>query len=426
MLQYHLRSFRRFLIALFLFSTLMILVNTTVFFGDTVFSSVASLNPNQTTDKTENTGINYKKTVVNNRKLRQLRFSPAKRFIRRPWPNTPDCSNFTIRRTMTNSLPPVALASFPGSGNTWVRGLIEAASGIYTGSIYKDANLYLHGFWGELADWNAGVTVAQKTHDSGADHVRSFSGGRSIFLNRNPYEAILSFHNFLYGGHVGHASSANFRRSEWPDFLMDQTRRWLSTAVNWTQYSTELLSIHYEDLRKDPRPQLRLILEFLQLPVDERRLDCIEKYPPKKFHRKNRLGEELDEKAIFPERMRHVLDRAIRYVDYLTQQTGNRGLPLDNYSYYNQSSWKGSQPARTVPNQTWIEWISDQWGFRVESLLKDPLTQMLRDEAEANIFYSWNIPFASAFNESKELERDFNSGPPLFIQQFRHAKFPPK
>jgi hypothetical protein len=60
MLQYHLRSFRRFLIALFLFSTLMILVNTTVFFGDTVFSSVASLNPNQTTDKTENTGINYK------------------------------------------------------------------------------------------------------------------------------------------------------------------------------------------------------------------------------------------------------------------------------------------------------------------------------------------------------------------------------
>lgn len=231
---------------------------------------------------------------------------------------------------------------------------------------------------------------------------------------------------------------------------MDQTRRWLSTAVNWTQYSTELLSIHYEDLRKDPRPQLRLILAFLQLPVDEIRLDCIEvtyiysrvqiemhniisrinrneqKYPPKKFHRKNRFDEELDENAIFPERMRHVLDRAIRYVDYLTQQTGNRGLPLDSYSYYNQSSWKGSQPARTVPNQTWIEWISDQWGFRVESLLKDPLTQMLRDEAEANIFYTWNIPFASTFNESKELERDFNSGPPLFIQQFRHAKFPPK
>jgi len=77
----------------------------------------------------------------------------------------------------------------------------------------RNTFLYRAGFWGELADWDAGVTVVQKTHDSGADHVRSFSGGRSIFLNRNPYEAILSFHNFLYGGHVGHAPPANFRRS---------------------------------------------------------------------------------------------------------------------------------------------------------------------------------------------------------------------
>ena len=28
---------------------------------------------------------------------------------------------------------PVALASFPGSGNTWVRGLLEKATGICTG-----------------------------------------------------------------------------------------------------------------------------------------------------------------------------------------------------------------------------------------------------------------------------------------------------
>ena len=28
---------------------------------------------------------------------------------------------------------PVALASFPGSGNTWVRGLLEKATGVCTG-----------------------------------------------------------------------------------------------------------------------------------------------------------------------------------------------------------------------------------------------------------------------------------------------------
>lgn len=38
-----------------------------------------------------------------------------------------------------------ALASFPGSGNTWLRHLIESASGIYSGSVYKDMGLYERG-----------------------------------------------------------------------------------------------------------------------------------------------------------------------------------------------------------------------------------------------------------------------------------------
>ena len=33
------------------------------------------------------------------------------------------------------------LASFPGSGNTWSRMLLEYASGRYTGSIYNDITL---------------------------------------------------------------------------------------------------------------------------------------------------------------------------------------------------------------------------------------------------------------------------------------------
>jgi len=37
------------------------------------------------------------------------------------------------------------LASFPGSGNTWVRHLIEQASGIYSGSVYGDMALYTGG-----------------------------------------------------------------------------------------------------------------------------------------------------------------------------------------------------------------------------------------------------------------------------------------
>lgn len=39
----------------------------------------------------------------------------------------------------------VALASFPGAGNTWARHLIELATGFYTGSYYFDGSLYNKG-----------------------------------------------------------------------------------------------------------------------------------------------------------------------------------------------------------------------------------------------------------------------------------------
>lgn len=39
----------------------------------------------------------------------------------------------------------VALSSFPGAGNTWVRHLMELATGYYTGSYYFDGTLYNRG-----------------------------------------------------------------------------------------------------------------------------------------------------------------------------------------------------------------------------------------------------------------------------------------
>ena len=49
-----------------------------------------------------------------------------------------------------------ALISFPGSGNTWVRHLLEEVTGVYTGSIYCDKVLKKSGFLGEkeINIWN--------------------------------------------------------------------------------------------------------------------------------------------------------------------------------------------------------------------------------------------------------------------------------
>ena len=51
-----------------------------------------------------------------------------------------------VRFGPTDSFPLTSLTSYPGSGNTWTRYLIEEYTGYYTGSVYNDTELYKGGF----------------------------------------------------------------------------------------------------------------------------------------------------------------------------------------------------------------------------------------------------------------------------------------
>lgn len=53
------------------------------------------------------------------------------------------CREKMFRPESSSSL--TALSSFPGAGNTWLRHLIELATGYYTGSYYFDGSLYNKG-----------------------------------------------------------------------------------------------------------------------------------------------------------------------------------------------------------------------------------------------------------------------------------------
>ena len=60
--------------------------------------------------------------------------------------------------------PITALASSPGSGNTWTRYLIQQISGYATGAIYTDSALRQSDFPGE--GFYNGKVIAIKTHQS--------------------------------------------------------------------------------------------------------------------------------------------------------------------------------------------------------------------------------------------------------------------
>ena len=102
---------------------------------------------------------------------------------------------------------PVALASFPGSGNTWVRGLLQDTTGICTGGIYCDTTLRKNGYPGECI--RSGVVLVVKTHQTapwwrGVHYKKSEASkyftknwhipvySAAIFLLRNPYDALVA------------------------------------------------------------------------------------------------------------------------------------------------------------------------------------------------------------------------------------------
>ena len=61
-----------------------------------------------------------------------------------PWIEDETCDKFGIAFSKT-PLSPVGLVSYPSSGNTWMRYLVESITGIFSGSMYNDIALLKKG-----------------------------------------------------------------------------------------------------------------------------------------------------------------------------------------------------------------------------------------------------------------------------------------
>ncbi|XP_077457595.1 sialate:O-sulfotransferase 2 [Stigmatopora argus] len=219
----------------------------------------------------------------------------------------------------------VALASFPGSGNTWARHLIELGTGFYTGSYYFDASLYNKGFKGERDHWRSGRTVCIKTHESGKKEIEAFHS--CILMIRNPYKALVAEFNRKYGGHIGFASQANWKGKEWPDFVKTHTPWWGSLILDWLHCGKNIHLVYYEDLKKDLFSHLKGMVEFLGLEVSEERLLCMEGQKDGNFKRSGLRKLKYDP---FTPELKATINEVIRTVDAAIKKLNMTGVP-DEY-----------------------------------------------------------------------------------------------
>ena len=109
------------------------------------------------------------------------------------------------------------LVSLPGSGNTWVRGLLEKATGVCTGSMWCDRILRSAHFCGEGMRGKSLLLV--KNHDASLHWSGENGGGERqnqkvpydavIFLHRNPFDAIVAEWNRAAFDKYQNASAGN-------------------------------------------------------------------------------------------------------------------------------------------------------------------------------------------------------------------------
>ena len=86
----------------------------------------------------------------------------------------------------------VALLSFPGSGNSWVRQLIETTTGIYTGAYQDCDDSYIfNGMIGE-GIYTDNVIAVKMHYVPGSHKLSWLQRHNVIYVVRNPFDAILS------------------------------------------------------------------------------------------------------------------------------------------------------------------------------------------------------------------------------------------
>ncbi|KAF7273793.1 hypothetical protein GWI33_013521 [Rhynchophorus ferrugineus] len=184
---------------------------------------------------------------------------------------------------------PVALVSFPGSGNTWLRYLLQQATGYYTGSVYKDYGLLKNGFPAESIT-NASVLVV-KTHEWGVNARKMFS--KAILLVREPEKAIHAEFNRQSGGHIGFASPDRYRRTNgkyWQQFVDDKLRGWQQLNMDWLyNFSGSTHVIFYEQLVHNTEHTLKSVINFLGVYVPTKKFNCAIERKEGIYRRKKRV-----------------------------------------------------------------------------------------------------------------------------------------
>ncbi|XP_047469295.1 WSC domain-containing protein 2-like isoform X2 [Penaeus chinensis] len=195
------------------------------------------------------------------------------------WPQDANCSSYKLWFGLR--VPSAWLLSFPRSGNTWTRYLLEGAAGVVTGSVYHSKYLKGLGYMGEDDPlwWRTSLVI--KTHS--LLPLRIHPDYPVIAVIRNPARSILSFWNYWNieaesQKFTGSIDYSYYSTPEFHEFVHIKLQKWRATYEYVLKNTTKLHVVFYERLRENPIKEVRKILTFLGVKPDEGRLACLSRH----------------------------------------------------------------------------------------------------------------------------------------------------
>ncbi|XP_070577950.1 sialate:O-sulfotransferase 1-like [Ptychodera flava] len=161
------------------------------------------------------------------------------------------------------------------------------------GSQYRYQVLADTGYGGEMENITSGTTLTFKTHWVDFDRPGLTGVERQvravILLLRNPCNLAISERNrretINQTGMVAWNSSLRNDR-EWFSVLEWQVHLYERFVNNWIGIGKPILVVHYENIKEDAVRELRRVVKFLNLTVDNERLECVRGNIEGNYHRK--------------------------------------------------------------------------------------------------------------------------------------------
>ncbi|TYZ64212.1 hypothetical protein PybrP1_011497 [[Pythium] brassicae (nom. inval.)] len=174
----------------------------------------------------------------------------------------------------------VAIVSYPRSGNSLMRGLLEKITGVYTGCDTRpdrslSQELQQYGMKGEgVVDESVWFV---KTHFPERVGWQPFAIRKAIVVVRNPWDAIDSYFNMtLTNSHNKSVHESQYARfaDRWDGLVRNEVDVWMKFHRYWTAtVDIPIIVVRYEDLLVHRAETLRRVFLFL---TDQPSLDGTE------------------------------------------------------------------------------------------------------------------------------------------------------